>query len=192
MYSDTSKSDHNCVSAFLTHVLDPQPIGINGGYQKADFLRGQTFLENVKFPGWAILHDLIEHLAFLFAVRYEQEPSPDEWKVFHSMERYVKATDDSDLAQLHHKSKAYLHQQRVTALQDHNHVIKLFTTALEDRSEWPDDCPVKQCFTAPGKPGHCQVTKTGWNTTALMVDLGIADDRESNETDSGGEDDDQY
>ena len=38
------------VPLFLSRVLDPQPHGSIGGYGKADFLKGKTFLAQVKFP----------------------------------------------------------------------------------------------------------------------------------------------
>jgi hypothetical protein len=73
MYSDPSNRD--AVGAFLVNVLDPQPIGGTGGFSKADFLQGQTFLKHVNFPGRPMLYKLISELAQLFAVRYETVPT---------------------------------------------------------------------------------------------------------------------
>jgi hypothetical protein len=48
MYSEVS--DRDPVPMFLSNIFDPQPYGLNGGYGKADFLKGRTFLEHVNFP----------------------------------------------------------------------------------------------------------------------------------------------
>ena len=49
MYSETSDRDQ--VPMFLSGVLDPQPHRETGGFNKADFLKAQTFLQQVNFPG---------------------------------------------------------------------------------------------------------------------------------------------
>ena len=66
MYSETSNRDW--VPTFLSGVLDPQPHRETGGFNKADFLKARTFLQQVNFPGQHALHHLINQLGDLFAV----------------------------------------------------------------------------------------------------------------------------
>src|SRR5258708_36045341 len=47
VYSETSFRDQ--VAAFLASLLDPQPCGTMGGYDKVNFLQGKTFLKKSPF-----------------------------------------------------------------------------------------------------------------------------------------------
>ena len=72
MYS--SCSDVGQVALFMEGVLDPQPHETGSGLGKADCLQGRSFLKQVNFPNRPNLHELIDKLAQLFAVRYEDAP----------------------------------------------------------------------------------------------------------------------
>jgi hypothetical protein len=118
---------------FMRNVLDPQPICGVGGYSKADFLIGKSFLKSVKLPGRDQLVKLLLSLAFLFAVRYE--------------------TNENDIMASSHLFGSLSgveqvpagHELRMKKLVDHEATITIFNEALADRSQWPlDDKAVKQ------------------------------------------------
>jgi hypothetical protein len=116
---------------FMQNVLDPQPICGIGGYSKADFLKGRSFLVHVTLPGRGQLVKLLLSLAFLFAVRYENDNTRASDHLFGFL---------SDVEQV---PAGY--ELRMKKLVDHEATITMFDEALADRSQWPsDDKAVKQ------------------------------------------------
>src|ERR1700678_2894635 len=120
MYSE--RSDRAQVPSFLSTALDPQPHGSTGGYGKANFLKGKTFLSRVKFSFRPALDTLLDKLADLFAVHYEEVPTEGD-------------RADSDGLWEHHlhsqycKSRAVKYDQQIDELSSHDTTITLFKTA---------------------------------------------------------------
>ncbi|KAH9030573.1 hypothetical protein EDB83DRAFT_1848361 [Lactarius deliciosus] len=126
VYSETSDRDQ--AAALLASVLDPS--GRTGGYTKADFLQGTTFLRNVTFPHRPALHTLIGDLARLFAVRYESTPTE-----FINRSRLVQTSSrDTDLSHVAHDT---YYKSRMALLSSHSKTVDLFDDSLQDRSQWP-------------------------------------------------------
>jgi hypothetical protein len=155
------------VPGFLVGVLDPQPYASVGGFGKADFLKGRSFLNVVTFPERPALHKLIDELAQLFAVRYEPKPPDPAVRVPEGA-----AKDNPlfmDMYQTMYKElPSFLHSKRLRDLESHAYTISLFNDALSDISKWPtNDAPVKQLFfPTPRAP----MIKTGWNATTLTME----------------------
>jgi hypothetical protein len=161
MYSEVSNRD--VVPTFLSGVLDPQPYGNNGGFGKADFLKGRTFLSNVQFPGRPLLHTLIDRLAQLFSVRYDKPPSQEDRDAVH----WLKDAGDPRSLASYNASIPGIYDQRMSQLKDHDTTIALFDNALQDRSKWPlADSATLQIFGT--KVPHRPITKTGWYTGLYM------------------------
>jgi len=54
------------------------PATLQGGWpRQGNFLQGKLFLKQVSFPNRPTLHNLVDKLAGLFAVRYEGAPEID-------------------------------------------------------------------------------------------------------------------
>ena len=176
MYSKSS--DPRMVPVFLSSVFDPQPQEGKGGFTKGDFLQGRIFLKGVSFPGRDALHFLFDELARMFAVRYQDAPTETERNASLAM----RETGHTDWL-LH--SYAYKYDKQKTSLDSHDATIRLFDTALKDRSQWPRNDPAeKQIFHVD--PGHEQVIKTGWRTTLFVEqreDQGDEVEAEPNEVD---------
>jgi hypothetical protein len=117
------------VPSFLEGVLDPQPHHRVGGFGKADFLEGRTFMDEVQFPGWSALHQLICDMATLFATRYENPPNETERKQYDALVKKVES--DETLLYGHH---VYEHDNQQWKLKDHNATLLLFDTALGDHN----------------------------------------------------------
>jgi|ERR1700678_796235 hypothetical protein len=162
MYSETSDRDR--VPTFLSGVLDPEPHKETGGFNKADFLKARTFLQNVHFPNREALHNLISQLAELFAVRYEEKPSEVEEKVANTLK------DDPALAEAYKRTVYFSYWARMTALENHQHTIKLFEEALKSTSWLVNDFAVKQEF-GTRTSLHRPVTKTGWDTSFFVHEM---------------------
>jgi hypothetical protein len=98
VYSECSNSEQ--VPSFLAGVLDPQPHAPKspdhktGGFAKPDFLKGRTFLTEVAFPGCPVLDSLFYQLAWLFVIRYEDQPSSDKRLVAESYCVHLAAAVD--------------------------------------------------------------------------------------------------
>jgi hypothetical protein len=165
MYSECSDSMQ--VPTFLQLVLDPQSHLSTGGYGKADFLKGRTFLTQVNFPHRPALHQLIVRLAELFAVRYEQAPTESERTEF-ALLMTLKDSPEPIIFNIHTKSTIFLFDQQVTALENHLATISLFENALRDSLQWlASDHANKQHFTVE-KPPPTLMMKTGWSTTLVI------------------------
>ena len=164
MYSTVS--DKSAVPPFLSGVLDPQPYDHCGSYSKMDFLKGQSFLPHVEFPGRPALHQLIVQLATLFSVCYEKEPTLEQRKQFQWILDLPEAYNSIVTRTAYEETIPGKYDQRMSQLKDHTATIELFNTALSDHSAWPlEDPPVLQVFDAP-QP--MLVTKSGWNTMVFI------------------------
>ena len=188
MYSETSDRDR--VPTFLSGVLDPQPHGETGGFNKADFLKARTFLQQVNFPGRHALHHLINQLGDLFAVQYEDKPTAAQETIADVLKKAMAADlDNAEIAKAHKATFSYSYWTWMNALNDHQHTIQLFEVALQDSASWPvNDIAVKQEFRTKTPLPH-PVTKTGWDTTFFVVGLDKGDDVEMDEmsrSDGGG------
>jgi hypothetical protein len=174
MYSETS--DKSQVPSFLSGVLDPKPFGPTGSYGKADFLKARTFLQRVKFPGRAALHNLITQLAELFAVRYEDEPTKSQYDVADFLLKNVTNSPDAlEFQRAYEETPAFLYHRRMEHLSGYQYTISLFQDALRDRASWPvDDFAVKQDIQS--KPPPQQVIKSGWDTAVYVLHMNDVDD----------------
>jgi hypothetical protein len=171
MYSGCSDQEH--VAPFMEGVLDPQPHCGGGGLGKADFLQGKSFLKQVSFPNRPALHGLIDHLAGLFAVRYEREPDIKARERF--QQALFRAQDQPEQRDfLYEISDIAWYDQRVNMLKGHEATIELFDKALADHSQWPAaDGAVKQDIytnTRSRRPAS-QMLKTGWSTTLIIREM---------------------
>ena len=115
-----------------------------GGLSKADFLQGKSFLKQVSFPNRPALHNLVDKLAGLFAVRYEGAPEIDARQRFQQV--LSQAQDQPEQRDfLYEVSDVAWYDLRMDMLKGHQATIELFDKALACRSQWPDaDGAVKQ------------------------------------------------
>ena len=124
MYSTCSRPDQ--VVPFLETVLDPQlHTAKQGGYTKADFLRGRMFLEEVQFIRRPAFNKLLRDLAVLFSCHYQKIVPDAELREPGSRGRQ---TDDALNESI---------VERLEGLKDHDATIDLFDVALRDRFKWP-------------------------------------------------------
>ena len=190
VYSECS--DRAQVPSFLSSVLDPQPHGSIGGYGKANFLKGKTFLTQVKFSCRPAFDTLLNRLADLFAVRYEVAPTDSERA--DSDRLWARVGSDPYLCSLYSKSQTVIYDQRMHDLSSHDATIALFETALSDRSQWPaNDRAEKQQIRIDNMPSpHQQLMKTGWSTTLIIQELRSNPDIEAALSDSDNEGDGDY
>lgn len=190
MYSECS--DRAQVPSFLSSVLDPQPHGSIGGYGKADFLKGKTFLSQVKFSCRPALDTLLDRLADLFAVRYELAPTKGD----RADSDKLRARVDSDpyLRSLYCESRTVVYDRRIRELSSHDATIALFETALSDRSQWPanDRAEKQQIRVNNTSSPHQQLMKTGWSMTLIIQELCSNPDIKVGLSDSDNEGDDGY
>lgn len=159
---------------FLVQTLDPQPCGPT--FSKADFLKGRTFLSNVTFPGRPALHELVNQMAQLFAVRYEEKPTNVDRKDDKALEELAES--NPSLRSVYENNKVRQYDQRMSNLESKGHdtVINLFDNALRNRSQWPDnDFPVKQPLVTKPPSFHLTI-KTGWSSTLCMENLTLNSD----------------
>ena len=167
------------VALFMEGVLDPQPHETGGGLGKADFLQGRSFLKQVNFPNRPNLHELIDKLAQLFAVRYEDAPGSNAQDGFQKLLTLVQSQPDSMTDIIYNHSAVALYDRRMDALQNHVETIKLFDIALADRSQWPTaDGAKKQNIHAiiHSPRAASQMLKTAWSTTLIMHEMEVDDD----------------
>jgi len=80
MYTDSSMTARERTTV-MQHVMDPQPVEGTGGHGKEDFLQGQGVLRKLTLenPDRSRLKTLLVDLATLFSVRYEAEPTLNDW-----------------------------------------------------------------------------------------------------------------
>ena len=109
MYSSCSNKDQAIL--FLDNTLEPQTQNRQGGYNKADWLKGGTFSNKVFFDGWPALDGLVKQLAHLFGSRYEPPLDKSDQETLKKMLRFTRHTDSFllvlTLAPLTHISHAY-------------------------------------------------------------------------------------
>ena len=165
MYSEVSDKDQ--VPVFLATVSDIQPYNHSGGFTRSDFLKGRTFLQEVKFPDRPALHKLINNLAILFASRYMVVPTPEQRNI--SDRLWVVAENSHDPA-IYEQDYCKTYDALVAKLNNHTATIEYFESALKDHSKWPsNDLPVKQVFHP--EPSSEPVRKTGWSTTLYVEEI---------------------
>lgn len=175
MYSECSNKSQ--VPSFMECVIDPPPRGTTGGFAKADFLKGRTFLKNVKFPHRPNLNKLVDQLAQLFSARYDKPDSADE---LHTAKLRELSTRDPTFTSIYKSSRYFQYQERISLLASPAGTISLFNDALRDRSQWPDDPAVKQdIFEKTLSP--LLAIKTGWRTS---LEAGIDDCHEAVQLDA--------
>jgi len=144
-----------------------------GGFGKADFLKGRTFMDEVQFPGRPALHRLIRDMATLFAARYENPPNETERKQYDALVKKVES--DETLLYGHH---VYEHDNRQRKLKDHNAALLLFDTALGDHNRWPaDDGAIKQDISKK-TPSAEKVIKSSWCMTLFLAEINYDHDNE--------------
>jgi hypothetical protein len=125
MYSETSDRDQ--VPSFLSGVLDPLPHGNNGGFNKVDFFKARTFLQQVNFPSQHVLYHFINQLGDLFAIQYEDKPTAAHKTGADVLEKAMAAEpSNTEIAKAH---KATLYHSYCTwmdalTLNGHQHTIK--------------------------------------------------------------------
>lgn len=180
MFSKCSNTEQ--VPSFLSGVLDPQPNGSTGGYGKADFLKGKTFLAQVKFPGRPAFDTLLYKLAELFAVHYEEPPLDSQRSIANTL--LSLAQNDPMTLPLYKSSTAYLFEQRMTALKSHGATIAIFDAALLDRSQWPADDQAEDQHIRTKTSSPDLVMKTGWNTSLIIQEIEGSWDEQAEESDS--------
>jgi hypothetical protein len=162
MCSETSNPDQAVL--FLKTVLDQQPFGGLGSYQKADFLKGRTFLNLVKFVDRPALDELINQLACIFGSRYVTPPSDEERRDVAVVRNLV--SDDPMRSDLYLNMPASIFDVRFSKLEDHEAIIELFDAALSNPDWPPNDPPVKRDFEAIELQA---IIKSGWRTSLFVV-----------------------
>ena len=171
MYSECSDQEH--VAPFMEGVLDPQPHCKGGGLGKADFLQGKSFLKQVSFPNRPTLHNLVDKLAGLFAVRYEGAPEIDARQRFQqALSRVQDQPEQRDF--IYEVSDVAWYDLRMDMLKGHRATIELFDKALACRLQWPDaDGVVKQdiYINTCSRRGASQMLKTGWSMTHVIHEI---------------------
>ena len=150
------------VPGFLKSVFDPPPHEGEGACSKGDFLQGRMFLKGVSFPGRDALHFLVDKLAHMFAVRYEEAPTKQDRDSATRINTY--SPED------YKTTSAYKYDARMNFLKTHQATIDLFDTVLKDRSQWPlNDRAERQAFhVGPAVQAHERVIKTSWRTTLFV------------------------
>lgn len=174
MYSSCSDAEH--VVPFMKGVLDPQPHKSRGGFGKADFLQGRSFLKQVNFPNRSALHNLIDQLAQLFAVRYEEPPDSCAREEFEQLLNLAQNQPGTMTAIIHNQSAVAFYDRRMDALKGHVATIQLFDEALANRSQWPTaDAAAKQnIYASIHAPRAASYTlKTGWSTTLIINEMEV-------------------
>jgi hypothetical protein len=164
VYSTCSKPEQ--VGQFMKQTLDPVPLGKVGGYAKADFLKGRTFLDEVSFPGREELHELIYALAKVFSIRHLYEPTDDQWR---TLQTILECNLDKDTkSRLLSESYAHKYRRDMETIQDHKAIIRLYNEALA-LPRWPtDDSAVRQnIITDNDSRRSTQGLKTGYSTTVI-------------------------
>jgi hypothetical protein len=168
MYSKCSDSQK--VTGFIGFVLDGQPRNDSGTYTgKTEFLRGQSFLDSVKFPGRPRFDALLAQLATLFAVRYEPEPSVKDLDAAKKLEGQLDAIPE--LLEAYNELPVVKYRRRHAGLKTHDLTIEYFEKALECRGDWPsDDRAEKQYFSNKTLNSRIPKLKSRAGSTAMAVD----------------------
>src|SRR6202020_2166811 len=101
-----------------------------GGHGKVDFLQGQGVLQKLTFenPDRSRLKTLLVDLATLFSVRYEAEPTPNDWDLLDGL-------DDAKRERMPAQKYVICMKQ----VKSHEHIIQLISNAILDASQCPTD-----------------------------------------------------
>jgi hypothetical protein len=164
MYSETSDPDQAVL--FVKTVLDQPPLGVVGPLNKRDFLIARTFLALVKFHHRPALDQLIDELACVFGTCYVQSPSAEQRRNAKLIQELI--SNRPQLSHLYYKTAVYIFDDRMSQLDRHDAIIKIFDNALSD-SSWPkNDPPSRQ---EPNVIESQAILKSGWHTSAFMVHI---------------------
>jgi hypothetical protein len=164
MYSETSDPDQAVL--FVKTVLDQPPLGVVGPLSKRDFLIARTFLALVKFHHRPALDRLIDELACVFGTRYIQSPSAEQRRDAKLIQELV--SNRPQLSHLYYNTAAHIFDDRMSQLDSHEAIIKIFDDALSD-SNWPkNDPPSRQ---EPNVIESQAILKSGWRTSAFMAHI---------------------
>jgi hypothetical protein len=97
-------------------------------------------------------------LATLFSVRYEAEPTPNDWDLLDGL-------DDAKQERM----PARKYEIRMKHLESHEHVIQLISDAILDANQWPtNDHAVPQKLITPDDKKKRKITKTGWGVESQL------------------------
>lgn len=178
-------SDSGKVTGFLDSVLDPQPrTGLSTYTTKPEFLKGATFLRQVKFPDRPCFDELLLKLANLFAVRYELPPSSGDIELANNLFRSLESQSDRSIRAMYETLPAISFQRRSQGLLNHTLTINYFNEALRNRSLWPiKDRAEKQDFYNKATLSLVPVIKNSWDTALIFHEV------EGNSSDAESEDD---
>ena len=165
MYSEVSERGQ--VEPFLSNTLNPPSYDDLAGFARQDFLKGQSFLQHVKFPGRPALHSLICNLADLFRFRYLPEPSNQLRQEYEVLHQLVLAGPVNEAMKVAYRKDPYrLHIEAMANLSGHTATIKFFNAALSDRNNWPtDDLPKDQAHRRLNDP----IVKSHWRSTRVQA-----------------------
>ena len=166
-------SDSGKVAGFLNSVLDPQPrTGPSTYTTKPEFLRGATFLRQVKFPGRPCFDNLLLKLTNLFAVRYELPPCQADINLANDLLHSSESRLNPNLKAMYETLPAISFQRRSQGLSNHTLTINYFNEALRDRSLWPlEDCAEKQDLYNKTTFSLVPMTKDSWNMTLIFHEV---------------------
>ena len=159
MYTDSSMTARERTTV-MQHVMDPQPVEGTGGHGKEDFLQGQGVLRKLTLenPDRSRLKTLLVDLATLFSVRYEAEPTLNDWDLLDGL-------DDAKRERM----PARKYKICMKHLESHEHIIQLISDAILDASQWPtDDRAVLQKLITPDDTKKRKITKTGWGVESQL------------------------
>ena len=165
-------SNRNQATLFFDNTLDPQTKSRQGGYNKADWLKGGTFTDMVFFDGRPALDGLIKWLASLFTCHYEPPLSKHDQQTLTTIYK-VKETDPEffiDLQLQNHP--VWSHMLCLQSLQSHAATIALYSSALREGEieVWGPPVAAQNQDLQKGfselKPGL--YTKSDWATTTII------------------------
>jgi hypothetical protein len=165
MYSKTSDSEN--AAGFLNSVLDPPRFEGVTYSAKPDFLRARTFFTTSKFPDRPRLYALLNDLANLFAVRYEEAPTAVDLEIEALSRQHLETIPEGlvrkTMVTIHLQMPTVQYIARQAALADHKETLEYFNKALENSSEWPSDdaaMPLKKSAVRPKR----KMTRSSWNS----------------------------
>jgi hypothetical protein len=159
MYSPSSLSADDLTS-FVQGVLNPEQYGETGGSTKADFLKGRSSLTELAFDGRPLLNPLLEQLSYLFAVRYEAEPTEEDWNTLNHVDFPQKFRENLP---------AWKYRTRSSEVGSHQHVIDLIRESIKDEDMWPSGDRAVQRTLIRTDEGKRRETKTDWDLSDRSV-----------------------
>ena len=130
MYSLCSNNDQAVL--FFDNTLEPRTRNRQGGYNKADWLNGGTFSNEVCFDGCPALDELIKWLMHLLVSRYEPPLDKSDQEMLRNL-HLMKENDPqmfSSLKLKHHP--IWSHAMHLESLSSHAATIDIYSSALGD------------------------------------------------------------